>query len=253
MTKPLNPVKTKKPKKKTLPGNRILLLFDVDQTLISTGGAGIRALTRTFGERYGMDRADRVLHQVRPEGKTDPQIFREILTHLDRSGHVTIATLQERYLHYLGQEMGTPSNASLKPGVRKLLEELRRHPQVLLGLLTGNLREGALIKLTYFHLEHYFEVGAFGSDAEERSALVPIARYRAESRCGVRFSPRQVLVIGDTPLDIACAHATGAISVAVATGSSTTEGLARHQPDHLFNDLSNVGRVVQTLLAHSHG
>jgi phosphoglycolate phosphatase-like HAD superfamily hydrolase len=131
--------------------------------------------------------------------------------------------------------------------VVELLERLRTRPEVVLALLTGNVSRGAKSKLEHYGVWHFFEFGAFADDHHDRNELGSFARTRAREKHGHEFDPAQIDVIGDTPRDIACGKAFGARTVAIATGSWARADLAKHAPDFLFDDLSNVDEVIQTL------
>lgn len=215
-----------------------LVLFDIDGTLVSTGGRAGGALLRALAETYG----------VRPHaagyafaGKTDPQIIRELLS----ASGVAPSAIEEyrqqalaRYLVYL-EEALTPGSVRVLPGVRNLLAALVAQPQTTVGLLTGNVAGGAALKLRAAGLEGFFRCGAFGCDAEDRNLLVPIARQRALEATGIHFSAAQTVVVGDTEADIACARAGGARAVAVATGGTPRAVLAALKPDTLLASLAD--------------
>ncbi|HLC40869.1 MAG TPA: HAD family hydrolase [Methylomirabilota bacterium] len=230
-----------------------LLLFDVDGTLISARGAGKRAMRRALLEVYGhigpIDVYD--FH-----GKTDPQIMKALLNAAGVSP-VTInqhrSTFFSRYVELLREEIGDGQQVRVFPGVRYLLDELVRVSTVTLGLLTGNIEEGARTKLAPTGLWEVFRVGAFGSDDPDRNRLPAIAVHRAEALLEKRFPPERVVIIGDTPLDIRCARAHGTRAVAIATGRHTFAELATYRPDHLFSDLTQTGQVMSCILNGSQG
>jgi phosphoglycolate phosphatase-like HAD superfamily hydrolase len=155
----------------------------------------------------------------------------------------------EDYARGLVEEIGDGRNVVTLPGVLSLIERLHGTQDAVLGLLTGNIEEGARIKLTPPGLWSYFSLGAFGSDHMDRRRLPSLAARRAHALLGYQFRPEEVLVIGDTPLDIDCARAFGAVAVAVATGQHSRVALLAHEPDLLFDDLSDVDRVVDALLS----
>ena len=224
-----------------------LVLFDIDGTLVLTGGAGLRAMTRACEEL--LDHRD-ALEGVPVAGRTDWSILHDVL---DRIGRVfddeLFTSLRERYLHYLAEEIEKPGRGvkGVMPGVRALLDALQGRDDVFLGLLTGNFAEGARIKLQHFELWHYFRCGAFGDDSADRNALVPFAVTRARE-CGIPdFAPHDVIVVGDTPHDVACALVVGAVPVAVATGGFTVEQLRDSGADLVFNDLSDSDRFTNLL------
>jgi len=226
-----------------MPGKR-LLLWDIDGTIINTGAAGQHALVRVTIERFGGDGA---LDGVESAGRTDTSIAQQIL---EKYGEpVTdgnVGAFLERYLDLLAEELPRRDGRVL-PGVRELVETLSRQDHTTLGLLTGNLRRGAQLKLDYYKLWQFFPFGAFSDDHHERNALGPCALSRAVTETAINFSTGQVDVIGDTGHDIACGKAFGARTIAVATGSWSRDNLAKHEPDFLFDDLANVDEVKRVL------
>ena len=179
------------------------------------------------------------------DGKTDPQIVREALLHhslpFDSS---MVAALFDRYLEYLPPEMAV-SPAQLKPGVPHILDLAQSKDALFLGVLTGNVESGARIKLARFDLNRYFEVGAFGSDHEDRNVLLPVAVERLCNARGVSVQYEHCVVVGDTPLDVQCAHAYGARCVAAATGRYSLRELERAAADLVVEDLSDADRIVE--------
>ena len=133
------------------------------------------------------------------------------------------------------------------PGILRLLQRAEHRSDTILGLLTGNLRHGAELKLVHYRLWHYFALGAFADDHHDRNQLGAFALSRVQERCGEGFLPAQVDVIGDTGHDVACGKALGARTIAIATGSWSRERLAEYAPDFIFDDLSNVDDVISTL------
>ncbi|MDX1660341.1 MAG: haloacid dehalogenase-like hydrolase [Gemmatimonadota bacterium] len=218
---------------------RRLVLFDIDGTLLSAGGAPRRAFRSALVEYFdteGGAATDRFA------GKTDPQILHDLMLaegfdadHVDERMDAFFA----HYLTRLEAELEIETGHRLYPGVEALVTALAEDPATLLGLVTGNIEAGARIKLAHFGLWERFEVGAYGSDDPVRDHLPPIAVDRAEERTGRRFSGDEVVVVGDTPADIACARAAGARVVAVATGVHGAEELADHDPDLLVDTLED--------------
>jgi len=210
-----------------------LLLFDVDQTLISTGGAGIRALNRAFREIVSLENA---LEGIIPAGKTDPGIVREIFEM--RGGRtVPVESILENYLTHLQQEVNTSATYRILPGIDEVLGELTERPDVMLGLATGNIERGARIKLERGNLNRYFAFGGFGSDSENRTALVRRAAELAALRCGSPVSPDDVFVIGDTPRDVEAGREAGFQTIAVATGRYAKSDLEAAGATATFIDL----------------
>jgi phosphoglycolate phosphatase len=221
-----------------------LLLFDIDGTLIHSGGAGVRALKSAFKERFGV--ADD-LHDIEIAGMTDSGIVVSILKKNDiPATNENIGAFLDSYVHFLSLELPR-RKGKLLPGVLDLLEKLKSRPHLVLGLLTGNVSRGARLKLEHYGVWHFFEFGAFADDHQDRNRLGSFARARAKEKHGREFSPAQIDVIGDTPRDIACGKAIGARTIAVATGTWSREELAKYQPDFLIDDLSDVESVIHTL------
>jgi phosphoglycolate phosphatase-like HAD superfamily hydrolase len=190
-----------------------LVLFDIDETLIDSGRAGTRALNRAFFELFGISDAFR---DIRMAGMTDIQIMKQGLrVHGLSSMNGEVDAIVQKYLEFLAEEIENPWR-KVKPGVFEFLDTLRRDG-ITSGLLTGNLEQGARIKLRPFGLDRYFPAGAFGSDDEDRDRLLPVAIKRF-SMLGVNVSPERCIIIGDTPRDVRCAKAHNARSIAVATG-----------------------------------
>lgn len=225
-----------------------LLLFDIDGTLVLTGGAGSRAMTRAFAATHGLEDA---LRTVDLAGRTDRIIMRDALSQAGRDHEdVDLDEFREAYCAALREEIQKPGTGrrGLLPGVRPLLERLGARDDVRLALLTGNFRASAEIKLSAFGIWDFFSWGAFADDAIERDELIRIAHGRHETEHGRAIEPDRVVVIGDTPHDIRCARAGGAKVVAVATGNYTLDQLRAHQPDVLFADLSDTEAVLRALL-----
>ena len=221
-----------------------LLLFDIDGTLIHSGGAGMRALKSAFKERFGV--ADD-LHDIEIAGMTDSGIVVSILKKNDiPATNENVGAFLDSYVHFLSLELPR-RKGKLLPGVLDLLEKLKSRPHLVLGLLTGNVSRGARLKLEHYGVWHFFEFGAFADDHQDRNRLGSFARARAKEKHGREFSPSQIDVIGDTPRDIACGKAIGARTIAVATGTWSREELAKYQPDFLIDDLSDVEGLIHTL------
>jgi len=201
-----------------------LLLFDVDLTLISTGGAGIRALNRACRQLLAVENA---MDGITPSGKTDPSIVREIFAacRIDNNGGDGYAPIIDLYLTFLREEVENTTQYRILPGVLSVLEEASKHENVLLGLATGNVEAGARIKLERGDLNRFFKFGGFGSDSENRPELVRHAAQLAERQSGVKIAAKDVFVIGDTPLDIEAGRHAGFNTIGVATGKFSMEEL----------------------------
>ena len=212
-----------------------LFLFDIDGTLLTTDGAGRAALKSAGADLFAI-RED--LRSINVSGSTDTAIVQEVLRHhsLDPST-ANVNRYLGGYLVWLRQHLASQSGAIL-PGVISLLDVLRDEGQAI-GLLTGNVRRGAEIKLTAHGIWDRFSFGAFGDDNADRNQLGPIAKSRAEAAYNTQFDLRDIFVIGDTPKDIACARVFGAVAFAVATGRYSLADLSGHRPDHLCRDLAD--------------
>jgi phosphoglycolate phosphatase len=223
-----------------------LVLFDIDGTLISSGGAGIRALRRALTEVFG---AAHGLDNLNAAGKTDYQICHEAMQAQGLSRpHVAeqLPKAIELYLGMLEEEMKQP-DAIIQPGVHSLLEALQKKDIVYQGLLTGNIDHGARIKLQKFDLWRHFPMGAYGSDSEDRLDLPAVAVQRAKQCFEIDFSPNELVIIGDAIPDVRCAKAFGAVSIAVSTGGTHPNVLAAEQPDYLFSSLEQTEAVLTAI------
>ena len=228
-----------------------LVLFDIDGTILLTAGAGGRAIVAAIKEEVGHTTA---LQQVRFDGKTDPQIVTELL---EAAGHPgphepgRIAALCARYVDLLQRELKQQTGkTTLMPGVQSLLDRLEQEDGVVLGLLTGNMAEGAALKLRSGGLDpDRFRVGAYGSDSANRPELPPIAAQRAEPYFGRVPSGDEVVIIGDTPADVACGACIDARAVAVATGAYSVADLLACGPHAAFENLCDTDRVLEAIFA----
>ncbi len=221
---------------------RRLLLWDIDGTLITTSAAGYRAIELATAQQFGGD-----VDGVEIAGRTDSGIAHQILTKYGKPlTEQNVAAFLGLYLKLLAEELPR-SQGKVMPGVLPLLQRLEQQPGTSLGLLTGNLKRGAQLKLEHYQLWHFFAFGAFADDHHDRNQLGAFALTRAHEGTGAKFLPAEVDVIGDTGHDIACGKAFGARTIAVATGSWSRERLAECAPDFLFDDLSQVEDVIATL------
>jgi phosphoglycolate phosphatase-like HAD superfamily hydrolase len=221
-----------------------LVLFDVDGTLVHTGGVGIKAFAQAFATEFGV--VDGV-HRLKFGGRTDFSLVRELfaLEQIEPSQE-NFNRFFASYLQWLERLIVDCAGGPCR-GVLEFYEALAAHPNPpLVGLLTGNIRKGARMKLERFHLWDKFPFGGFADDHEERAQIAAAALRRGTARFGRQLQGREVLVIGDTPLDIHCGRAIGAKVLAVATGNVPVEELARHNPDWAVPDLTHVS-VAQVL------
>ena len=225
-----------------------LLLFDIDGTLILTGRAGVRAMNRTFREALGIDD---VLAGIPLAGRTDRSILSEVLARFAPTHPADDAWLlafRDRYLELLTEELGSdhPGKRVL-PGIEPLLDALDDRPDVHVALLTGNFALGAEVKLRHFGLWSRFPWGAYGDAAVNRNDLLPVAFERARENGLGGLSAADVVVIGDTPHDVACAHHGGARAVAVATGPYSEAALEATGADVVVPDLSDTQAVLSAI------
>jgi phosphoglycolate phosphatase len=223
--------------------NKKLYLFDIDGTLLASGGAGMAALREMARELFGRDNLD----GIEVAGRTDSLIARELLAREGKEATPeAITTIIDCYLTHLTRLLPL-TQGTLLPGIIELLDTLKARPDCVLALLTGNVSRGAELKLTHYKVWDYFEFGAFADDHHDRNELGVFARARARERHGIEFPPESIYVLGDTPHDVTCARAIGAKAVAIATGGYAREQLAACTPDFLFDDLSNVPEVIAAI------
>ena len=214
----------------------LLLLWDIDGTILASGGAGMKALKTALNTHFGIDGS---LDDIDFGGRTDPWIMRQIFAKFGLPADESAFTRYfDGYIAALPGELAR-SAAHVLPGVRILLDQASARTHVAQGLLTGNRRRGAEVKLAFHGLWDYFPFGAFADDHETRNELGPHAVRRAREHSGYEFLPARIWVIGDTPHDIACGRAIGARTLAVATGHATEAALRAHQPDAFLPDLSD--------------
>jgi phosphoglycolate phosphatase-like HAD superfamily hydrolase len=214
----------------------ILVLFDIDGTLVRTLEAGIRSMNRAFADLHERgDALDTVAIAGRPDLGITMDAFRAIGV---EPTHERIEALRDGYFAHLRRELARTSGADfgVLPGVEAMLDALDARPDVTVGLLTGNFEGGAEIKLRHFEIWHRFTLGAFGDRHVLRRDLVPLAVARARE-LGIDAGPARTVIIGDTPLDVDCAHAHGALALAVATGSYTPAELAEAGADAVVETL----------------
>lgn len=229
---------------------RVLVLFDIDGTILLTAGAGRRAILRAIRE---VTAAGPEVEQVRFDGKTDPQIVTELLTvarHPGAGDAAQVSRICDRYVALLEEELGdTRGRTTLCPGVGPLLDRLQSEEAVVLGLLTGNVTKGAALKLRSAGLDPArFALGAYGSDSHHRPDLPAIAAERARRWFGEAPTGHAVVIIGDTPADVTCGRGIDARAIGVATGSYGTDELERAGAFATFPDLADTDAVVEAIL-----
>jgi phosphoglycolate phosphatase-like HAD superfamily hydrolase len=215
-----------------------LVLFDIDGTLLHSGGAGIKAFGRAFGSEFGIHSGT---EKLRFAGRTDFAIVREFFSwNKIEESPANFQRFFKAYTGWLPQYLreceGGPCAGVLE--FQRLLESLPQPP--MQGLLTGNIREGARIKLSHYNLWEKFPFGAFADDHEDRDGIALAAHKRGSERFGRSLRGDEILVVGDTPLDIRCARAIQAKALAVATGMFSVAELLQHKPDWAVPDLSKI-------------
>jgi phosphoglycolate phosphatase len=224
-----------------------LFLFDIDGTLITARGAGRSALQQALVQTYGTA-GDIDAYDFR--GKTDPRIVFDLMRGAglgDDAIEAGMSACFDAYASELDRRIGDGARVIVLPGIADVVRTLSAREDALVGLLTGNIEAGARVKLRSTGLFPLFRVGAYGSDSMERRRLPAIACERARQVAGREFPFDRVTIIGDTPLDVDCARACGAVAVAVATGFHPHAELAACGPDLLFTDFSDVPAAVAAL------
>ncbi len=217
----------------------ILLLWDIDGTILTTGGAGEEALKDSIERHFGIRHT---LEGIEVAGRTDKLIAMQVLQHFQKEQSMeNISRFLDGYLDALIHRLpACEANGKLHPGVQDILEEIHTsRPNIMQGLLTGNLERGARLKLEHYNASNFFSFGAFADDHHDRNQISAIAKQRAEGVFGLQFPSDQVFVIGDTPHDVACGQAIAARTVAVATGKFSAAQLKACGADFVFEDFSD--------------
>jgi len=217
-----------------------MILFDIDGTLLLTGGVGGDAFDRAFEEIFGIPE---IWGNTQPHGKTDPMIIEEIVKRaLDRKlTRKEYRLLCESYIAHFSHLIKKAPRFRLMPGILKLLPLLKaRKKDFLLGLATGNFESASWMKLQRGNIHRYFQFGGFGSDSHNRTALTRMAIKRGKAIAGHRFKKKDIFIIGDTEKDIRVAKEIGVPVIAVATGGHTRQELKRYKPDFLLNNLTAI-------------
>jgi phosphoglycolate phosphatase len=222
-----------------------LLLFDIDGTLLLSGGSGAKAMLQTgqtlFGDSFNFD--------LDTSGKLDTQIYKE-LTKLNPTLDMQHRheEFRDAYLKRLEFELQWDNKAFLMPGILALLETLQKQSHITLGLLTGNYGQAAKLKLKAVNIQRdWFTITAFGDEGVTRPDLVELAMKRYEDLKNEKLHPKEVVVIGDTPRDIACAQAHGCVAFAVATGRWSVEQLQDARADVVIDNLSDAKKLLELL------
>lgn len=221
-----------------------ILLFDIDGTLISTGGAGRAALENAFAQECGYTGP---IQHVSMSGRTDRAIIRDMLRmHGYPDQPESIQRVFARYLTILPTTLAAYQGRVL-PGIAELLDSVKPREDVAVGLLTGNIQKGARLKLAHYRLDHHFAFGGFGDRHFDRDDVAREALEAVTARCNGSVCPDRIWVIGDTPFDVRCARSIGARALAVCTGWHCMQELAESRPDLLLQDLSDPGQLLAAL------
>lgn len=224
---------------------RTIVLWDIDQTLLYTGGAGMKGMRRAFRDLYGVDDA---FGRVEFSGRTDSAIFRDeaLLQGFDADRiRGELARFIDAYIPHLESAMRGATGGTLKPGVTAVLAALEQRDDVIQGLGTGNFRRACESKLQHFDIDGYFPglVGGFGEDSEDRHEVIAAGIERLRNG----GDATHIVIIGDTPNDVSAAKANGAFALGVATGSHTVEDLLACGADVALADLSDVDRAIEII------
>ncbi len=225
---------------------RKMILFDVDGTLLATGGVGADALNHAFHEIFGIEEA---WQDIIPDGKTDPVIIEEMAVQtlgrsLELSEYEQLCTL---YLKHFEVKLKDAPRFRLMPGVTPLLEALAARGDILLGLATGNFESAAWMKVERGGIRHFFKFGGFGSDSRDRGELTRTGVLRGLEFLGEGFSTRDIFVVGDTLFDVHAARKAGVRSVAVTTGRFSAQDFNPLAPDGILADLSDARAFLKIL------
>jgi phosphoglycolate phosphatase-like HAD superfamily hydrolase len=225
---------------------RTIVLWDIDNTLLYTGGAGSLGMTRAFRDLYGIDDA---FGRVEFSGRTDTAIFRDAAREHGIAADRLEAEMRrfvDAYIPHLDRALSEVAGGRLMPGIAALLDALAARGDVVQGLGTGNFRAGGALKLRHFRIDSYFEgcVGGFGEDSEHRDVVVGLGIERLRNGDG---ASARVVVIGDTPHDVTAAKANGAFALAVATGRNSVDELRACGADVALPDLSDLAAAVRLI------
>jgi len=221
-----------------------LYLFDIDGTLVSTGGAGIKSMNMAFQECLGISQA---LGNFDFSGCIDHDIFIEIFCRFQGKPPQAkeLDCLKHTYIQHLKREIKISPGFCVHPGIREWLTCLAQDSEAVIGLATGNLEAGADIKIGFANLKHFFLFGGYGDQGTNRTVLIDRAIKNGMHFAGSPFG--RIFVIGDSKHDIVSGREAGGVTVGVATGRASADELAQYHPDYLFNDFSDFKTVHETL------
>lgn len=224
---------------------KLYLLFDIDGTLVNTGGAGLHAMKTAAAECLG---DERLLEGCSFAGKTDRSIIRDLIRRADIQSDTEQKTLAMYacYIKLLGENLASAESFFVYPHVASILQKCSGEPDLELALLTGNLEQGARLKLEHAALWHYFRWGVYGEVSEDRNDLSRKALNSITDRDGP-IDPRRIVVIGDTVSDIRCGQAIGATTIAYSAGFEPAEKLRPANPDHITDDFRHIPAIIAQL------
>lgn len=224
---------------------RILVLFDIDGTLLLSGGAGNRSIDRALMELFSLENATRDILFV---GRTDKLIFQEIVEKkLNKAINDPLRQkISSLYLQYLRKEVSVSPGFQVLDGVRELIEKLGMDGRFVLGIATGNIEEGAWIKLERAGLKKHFSFGGFDEDGFKRSEIVMSAMTKALKNYPEGFE--KVILVGDSPFDVEAAKEAGIVSIAVGTDGFDKYELKKNAPDFYFDSLKNTSEIIKSIL-----
>ncbi len=226
--------------------NKKLLLFDIDGTLMRTAGVGRKSFNLAFRKIFGVKNA---FENIEMMGRTDPLITDEALSNhsLDAS-HDQIERFRNLYYEIFEEMIEEPhAGKRLCPGINVLLNELENDDQYILGILTGNWRYSAYLKLRHFEIDRFFLTGVFADDTPNRDEMIPVALHRMDEEYDINLKSEDIIVIGDTPRDIHAAKPHGAVTIGVATGFHDVDTLKEAKADYVFQDFQNPEDLVNVL------
>ena len=225
-----------------------VVLFDIDGTLLHSGGAGRFSMIQTFEEIFGIKNG---FNGISMAGKTDPLILKSAADkNKIKISSAQLEQFKTRYFQLLSVNITKKlPQKGVYTGVEIILHKLHKNTNISMGLLTGNWSQSAEIKLGYFNFNRYFSFGAFGSDSSDRNDLLPIALQRCDVTKNKNIDMKNVVVIGDTPNDINCAKVHGARALAVATGSSSVSVLEQEGADLAVENLQKHDQIIEWILS----
>ncbi len=227
-----------------------LALFDIDGTVMYSGKGARRSLSETLMKVFGKESK---LTYDNAAGQTDRIIIKNLMTEKGISEKEITARTDEvskMYIQLMHKYFNKNNDVKVYNGIPGILEKLSGNPDVLMGLVTGNIRDGAKIKLGAAGLWDYFKFGAFGDDAFERNDLPGIAVERAYKMTGIRFEPQDTVIIGDTAKDVICGKHIGARTVVVVRFKQYLEEIEKTNPDHIFFTFENEDEVIKAILGN---